>query len=76
MPVACSIPTLPGSGVDQPALLEAVVCHLADISSRPSRTCQLGLPEAPAGREQAPGQESLRVTSSCLGVPEQGTSGC
>lgn len=26
MPVACSIPALPGSGVDWPALLEAVVC--------------------------------------------------
>lgn len=32
MPVACSIPTLPGSGVDQPALLEAVVCAFWLIS--------------------------------------------
>lgn len=33
MPMACSIPILPGSGVDQPALLEAVVCAIWLTSS-------------------------------------------
>lgn len=33
MPMACSISTLPGSGVDQPALLEAVVCAIWLTSS-------------------------------------------
>lgn len=76
MPVACSIPTPPGPGRDQPELLEAVSCSIWLASP-------LGLSQPPGpaawgclallgllpSRERTPGQGSFGGASSCLGIP-------
>lgn len=74
MPMAHSIPILPDSGVDQPAVLEAVVCAIWLTSfPGPPVPVSWGCLRLPAGSKPRAG--SRRVTSSCLGVPHQGTAG-